>query len=335
MFGTTLIAACTLMQLYVFARAASVPAIARRVPRRWLVASGVLLWGALVGARLLAHGSEGALAAVFELAGMDWMAALFLLTVALLAVNLVTGFGWLAPRLAPRLRGWALAAGGALTAIALVQGMRPPVVDRYEVRLCDLSAALYGTVLVAVSGLHASLLLGGRWLAARVAQVQAERPDVIALLGDLLEGHGGGEGGLAPLLRRLTAPLGVWAVTGNHEFHRRPDAAPGAVDSAGIAVLHDRWVEAGPGLIVAGVAGVTSRRRPGEGAEVIARGLAGRPAGAVVLLSHMPWYADTAGTDGASRSIAKTKKKAPPGRRNPTALSSPMCNNQPGLGVAP
>ena len=260
MFGTVLIVACTVMQLYVFARAASVPAIARHVPRRWLVAGGVLLWGALVGARLLAHGRDGALAAALELAGMDWMASLFLLTVALLAVDLVTGFGWLAPRLAPRLRGWGLAAGAALSALALVQGMRPPVVDSYEVRLRDLPAALDGTVLVAVSDLHAGSLLGERWLAARVAQVQAERPDLIVLLGDLLEGHGGEEGGLAPVLRRLTAPLGVWAVTGNHESHRRPDATPGAVAAAGLAVLHDRWVELRPGLIVAGVDDLTSRR---------------------------------------------------------------------------
>jgi len=300
MFGTVLIVACTVMQLYVLWRAASVPAIARHVPRRWLVAAGVLLWGALVGARLLAHGRDGALAAALELAGMDWMASLFLLTVALLAVDLVTGFGWLAPRLAPQLRGWGLAAGAALSALALVQGMRPPVVDSYEVRLRDLPAALDGTVLVAVSDLHAGSLLGERWLAARVAQVQAERPDLIVLLGDLLEGHGGEEGGLAPVLRRLTAPLGVWAVTGNHESHRRPDATPGAVEAAALAVLHDRWVELRPGLIVAGVDDLTSRRRAGEGAEMIARALAGRPAGAVVLLSHTPWYADTAAAAGAS-----------------------------------
>ena len=299
MFGTVLIVACTVMQLYVTWRAASVPAVVRCLGRRGVVLASAVLWALLVAARLVAHGGEGALAVTLELVGMDWMAALFLTCVALLAVDLVTVFGLLLPRLAPRLRGWALAAGGALTAIAVVQGMRAPVVNAYEVRLRDLPAALDGTVLVAVSDLHAGSLLGERWLAARVAQVQAERPDLIVLLGDLLEGHGGEEGGLAPVLRRLTAPLGVWAVTGNHESHRRPDATPGAVAAAGLAVLHDRWVELRPGLIVAGVDDLTSRRS-GEGAEMIARALAGRPAGAVVLLSHTPWYADTAAADGAS-----------------------------------
>jgi uncharacterized protein len=299
MFGIVLIVACTVMQLYVTWRAASVPVVVRRVGRRRVVVASAILWAVLVAARLVAHGSEGALASAFELLGMDWMAALFLLTVALLAADLATVFGLLLPRLAPRLRGWALAAGGALTAIAVVQGMRAPVVNAYEVRVAGLSAALDGTVLVAVSDLHAGSLLGERWLAARVDQVNAERPDVVVLLGDLLEGHGGGERDLAPLLLRLSAPLGVWAVTGNHESHRRPDAAPGAAGAAGLAVLHDRWVEVRPGLVLAGVDDLTSRRS-GEGAKAIARALAGHPAGGVILLSHTPWYADAAAADGAS-----------------------------------
>ena len=298
MFGTVLIVACTVMQLYVFWRASSVPSIARRVSRAWLAAAGVLLWLVLVAARMVAHGSEGAVAAAVELAGMDWMAALFLASVALLAVDLVTGFGLIVPRLAPRLRGWALAAGGALTAIALVQGMRPPVVERYEVVVAGLPASLDGTVIVALSDLHAGSLLGDRWLAARVEQVAAEKPDVVALLGDLLEGHGGREARFFPILRRLAAPLGVWAVTGNHERHRRDDAA-GPLEAAGLSVLHDRFVELRPGLVLAGVDDLTSRRRDGGGAEAVTRVLAGRPSGAAVLLSHTPWYAETAAAAGA------------------------------------
>jgi hypothetical protein len=298
-FGTVLIVACTVMQLYVFWRASSVPAIARRVPLAWLAAVGVLLWVVLVAARMVAHGSEGVVVAAVELAGMDWMAALFLASVALLAVDLPTGFGLLAPRLAPRLRGWALAAGGALAAIALVQGMRPPVVERYEVVMAGLPVALDGTVIVALSDLHAGSLLGERWLAARVDQVAAERPDAVVLLGDLLEGHGASEDRFLPIVRRLAAPLGVWAVTGNHERHRRGESAASPLEAAGLQILHDRSVELRPGLVLAGVDDLTSRRRDGEGAEAVARALAGRPSGAAVLLSHSPWHAESAAAAGA------------------------------------
>ena len=110
MLGTILLVACTAMQLCVFTRVASVPVVRRHVPLRWLIVAGVVLWAALVAARLVAHGEEGTTAAVLELLGMDWMAMLFLAYVALLAVDLVTEFGLVLPRLAPALRGWALAA---------------------------------------------------------------------------------------------------------------------------------------------------------------------------------------------------------------------------------
>jgi predicted MPP superfamily phosphohydrolase len=81
-------------------------------------------------------------------------------------------------------------AGGVLSAIALFQGMRPPVVEDYDVKLPGLSADMDGTVLVAMSDLHLGSLLGKRWLEARVAQVKSLRPDLVVLLGDIFEGHG-------------------------------------------------------------------------------------------------------------------------------------------------
>jgi uncharacterized protein len=297
-FGTFLLVACTVMQLYVTWRATSVAAIVRRVRRRWIVLASALLWVLLVAARLGAHGREGWAAAALELAGMDWLGSLFLTCCCLLAVDLVTVFGLLAPRLSPRLRAAALAAGALLSAFAVVQGTRPPVVDDYEVAVAGLPAALDGTVLVAVSDLHAGTILGERWLAARVVQVMAERPDIVVLLGDLVESRGGADRSMVADLRGLSAPLGVWAVNGNHESFRRP--ATGAGPLEGLAVLHDRWVEVRPGLVVAGVDDLTSRRRAGEGAEVIRRALAGRPPGAAILLSHTPWYADAAAAAGVS-----------------------------------
>jgi hypothetical protein len=42
------------------------------------------------------------------------------------------------PRLAPRLRGWALLAAAVLSVFALVQGTRAPVMRGYEFRLAGL-----------------------------------------------------------------------------------------------------------------------------------------------------------------------------------------------------
>ncbi len=291
------------MHIYVFWRAASVPFVVRHVPRKVLIGAGVVLWASFFFARVLGHGGTGALAATLELFGMNWMAMLFLASVSFLAIDLLTGFGFLLPRLAPSLRGWALVAGGMLSVIALVQGLRPPVVQNYEVCLPGLPADMDGTVLVAMSDLHLGSLLGEHWLAARVAQVQAQRPDLVVLLGDLFEGHGRPLGELLPVLRRLSAPLGVWAVAGNHEFHGSRGRSMDLIDEAGFQLLRDRWAEIRPGLVLAGVDDLTSSRRAGRSGDPISKALAGRPPGATVLLSHTPWQTERAARAGAGLMI--------------------------------
>ena len=297
MFGTILISVCTLMHIYVFWRAASVPLVNRHVSRKVLIGAGVVLWAGFFLARL-GHHSTGVLAQTLELFGMNWMAVLFLFSVSLLAMDIVTGFGFLLPRLAPSLRGLALVAGGALSVIALVQGLRPPVVQNYEVYLSGLPDEMNDTVIVAISDLHLGSLLGERWLEARVAQVQAQRPDLVVLLGDLFEGHGQPQGELLPVLCRLSAPLGVWAVPGNHEFHGRHNTNTSMITEASLQMLRNSWAEIRPGLLLAGVDDLTSNRRSGQGGDPISKALKGRPPGATVLLSHTPWQAERAANAG-------------------------------------
>ena len=154
MFGTILIVVCTLMSLYLFWRAASVPFLTRHVPGKILAGVGLILWLLLVIGRVYGHTGTGVLAGTLEWLAMNWMAVLFLETVTMLAVDLATGFGFFWPRMAPRLRGWALAAGTLLVLIGVVQGLRPPVIRNYEVHLQGLPRNLDGTVLVAMSDLH-------------------------------------------------------------------------------------------------------------------------------------------------------------------------------------
>lgn len=298
-FGTVLISICTLMHIYVFWRAAAVPVIVQHVSIKLLIAAGAILWTAFFIGRVYGHRGTGALAAAIEFFGMNWMAALFLLFVPLLALDIVTGFGFIFPGLAPSLRGWALLIGGVLSVIALVQGLRPPVIQSYDVGLSGLPHEMDGKVLIAMSDLHVGSLIGERWLSARVAQVMAQRPDLVVLLGDIFEGHGQRDEELLPVLRRLSAPLGVWAVTGNHEFHHRPNRGMSLMKEAGIGLLRNRWVKVRSGFTLAGVDDLTSHRRNGLGGNPVSQALSGRPQGATVFLSHTPWEAEKAAHAGA------------------------------------
>jgi len=297
-FGTLLIAVITVMHVYIFWRAATVPFIKRHVSGKLLIGTGVALWAVFFLGRFLGHGSSGTLAVVLEFLGMNWMGIVFLMAVSLLTADAITGFGVLLPRLAPSLRGWALAAGAVLSLIALVQGLRPPVVQSYEVALSGLPPELDGAVIVAMSDLHVGTLIRREWLEARVAQVEAQQPDLVVLLGDIFEGHDRPKEDLLADLRRLSAPLGVWVVLGNHEFHGRNNPGAAAIPYDGLRVLNNTWAEIRPGFLLAGVDDLTANHRSGRGGDPIAKTLAGRPPGTTVLLSHTPWHADKVAGNG-------------------------------------
>jgi predicted MPP superfamily phosphohydrolase len=299
-FGFVLISAITLMHIYVFWRAASVPDLKRYVSRKLLIGTGLVLWATFFLGRVYGHHGIGPLTKTLELLGMNWMAVLFLLFVSLLAMDFITGFGFLLPRLAPSLRGIALVAGLVLSLIALFQGLRPPVVQNYKVHLSGLADEMDGTVLVVMSDLHLGNLLDERWLEARVSQVQAQQPDLVVLLGDLFEGHGKPQSELLPALRRLSAPLGVWVVPGNHEFHHRSNGSTHLIEEAGFQLLRNRWAKIQPGLVMVGVDDLTAIRRTGQDGDPLSKALAGRPPGATILLSHTPWQADKAAKAGVN-----------------------------------
>lgn len=303
MFGTVLTVLITLMQLYVLGRAASLPALRGRRPRLWLWGAGAALWLLFVLARTVGHDGAGRLAGLLESAGMTWMALLFITSAALLAADLATGFGLWAKPLLPAVRCGALAAGLLLAGFALVQGHRAPAVVAYEVPMEGLPPALDGTRLAVLSDTHLGAQLGPQWFGERVDQTLALRPDAILLLGDIFEGHGRAEEELLPVLLRLRAPLGVWAVSGNHESHGSGTSLK-LLEDAGIPLLRDRWADAAPGLVFAGVDDLNRRRRHGEDVGVMEKALAGRPPGAVVLLSHAPWRAEEAAAAGAGLMVS-------------------------------
>ena len=140
-----------------------------------------------------------------------------------------------------------------------------------------------------MADLHAGSPHAGRAAIARwVRRMNAERPDVVALLGDYLDAHflWGGRmepGVVAEELSALSAPRGVVAVLGNHDWKQAGVRMGGALRGAGITVLENEAVHVGDGLHVAGLADLRMRRPD------VTAALAAVPRDApVVLLTHDP-----------------------------------------------
>jgi predicted MPP superfamily phosphohydrolase len=298
MFLIVFLSVWTLMHLYVFWRASSVPHLTAHLPTALLIAGAVLLWLAFPAAMVLERARAAAPRALVFV-GAGWLGVLFLAFVALLVVDVVTVGGLVMPRLAPILRGAALAAAVLLSAFGLVQGLRDPVVGEYEVRLPGLPAERDGLVLVEISDMHLGALIDGPWIARQIERVEALKPDLVVVDGDLVDGNAGAVEPLLPVLKRLRAPLGVWAVTGNHEYYAGVERCVRLFQDAGYTVLRDRWAQVVPGLVLAGVDDLTARRQFGLGGHPVHASLDGRPPGATIFLSHTPWEADAAAAAGA------------------------------------
>lgn len=294
MFLTVVMTVWAIVHAYVFWRLSSLPWVAGHISRRTLVIVAVALWVSYPVARMLLARHWTVVGIPLEFIASTWMGLLFLMLASLLLTDLVTVGGFLVPRAAPALRGGAVLVAGGLALVALVQGLRAPVVRDYEVRLPGLPRERDGLVLVAISDLHLGTLIGGGWMQKLITRINALQPDVIVVVGDLVDANVDHAERLVPVLKALQAPLGVWAVTGNHEFYAGIQRSVRVLEDAGYVVLRDRAVEVAPGLVLAGVDDLTARRQFGLDHNPFEKALANRPAGATILLSHTPWGAEVA-----------------------------------------
>ncbi len=288
-FLSVVLSVWTLMHVYVFWRLSSVPWIGGACSRPMLILMAAILWCCYPMARWMSARGWSGMSFALEVVGANWMGVIFLLLTALVAADLVTLGGWCCRVWVPAVRGGAVIIGLMLSALALVQGFRPPVVTDHEVVLKDLPKEMEGRIAVVVSDVHWGGLIRISWLQQLTARIQDLRPDVIFLVGDIVDGEVERMAQAVPTLQRLRAPFGVWAVTGNHEYYAGIESSVRILESAGFTVLRDQWAELAPGLIVAGVDDLTARRQFGLDDHPVEKALANRSTAATILLSHTPW----------------------------------------------
>ncbi|MGY5085318.1 metallophosphoesterase [Streptomyces sp. 900105755] len=96
--------------------------------------------------------------------------------------------------------------------------LRGPRVKRVTVPLAKLPRAAHGYRIAVVSDIHLGPVLGRGFAQRVVDTVNATRPDLIAVVGDLVDGSVQDLGPAAAPLAQLSARHGSYFVTGNHEY---------------------------------------------------------------------------------------------------------------------
>ena len=179
---------------------------------------------------------------------LGFMVYVLLLLVLVDALRLADHWVRIVPRSLAGGRG-ALAAfwGVLLLSVAVVAAgrwnARNPVVREYDLALRGTPREAPLRVAVA-SDLHVGLLVMNQWLADIIGTVNSTGPDVVLLVGDIVDSDvtRAQEEDLPGQLEKLSAPLGVFAVLGNHEFYSGAEEAARSFAEGGVTVLRDRSV---------------------------------------------------------------------------------------------
>jgi len=188
-------------------------------------------------------------------------------------------------------------------------GSRRLVVRRIEARLPGLPAALDGLRVVQLSDLHVGPHTSRRFLARVARSVADAEPALIAVTGDLVDDHGPDVAHYAAALAGLRAPLGVFAVAGNHDVYAGWADVRARLERLPLTVLVNeaRVVEwNGARLAVVGT-GDPAGGRGGSatGGPDLVRAFAGVPADAFALvLAHNPALWPSIAERGASLTLS-------------------------------
>jgi uncharacterized protein len=172
-----------------------------------------------------------------------------------------------------------------------------PVVKSYDIEIEKTSAQKQLKILMA-SDFHLGNIVGANHLKKFIHIVKEEKPDLILLPGDIINNH------IAPFINEkmnkmfeeISAPLGVYAVLGNHDYYGNDhEALVKEMKKMGIHMLEDEWINVDNQLYIVGRKEHTDESR-GKLAEWLQGLDKSKP---IILLDHQPIDLEEALENGA------------------------------------
>ena len=172
------------------------------------------------------------------------------------------------------------------TAIGVHTALGPPRLARRQITLGTLPRTMDRFRIALVADIHLGPFLGRGHTQRIVDTINGLDADLVAVVGDLVDGSVAELGSAAEPLARLRSRRGSFFVTGNHEYFSGYQEWIAELDSLGLTVLRNKRLEV-EGIHLAGVNDATGGAY-GDGPDY-ARALDGRdPSKPVVLLAHQP-----------------------------------------------
>ena len=193
-----------------------------------------------------------------------------------------------------------LIAGGFINAVI-------PVVKKYDITINKSAGDVKTLRIAAVSDIHIGSIIRKRSLKKMSGLLKEAKPDLVLLLGDIVDGEIGpvlrGD-----LLRYFVSPEsadGLFAITGNHEFIGGAGRTIPYIESKGIRILKDEVVTLPGGIQLIGRIDRDSRRFYGK--ERLSLGELIKqtdPAKPIILLDHQPFHLEESAKYGVDLSLS-------------------------------
>ncbi|MDR3706359.1 MAG: metallophosphoesterase [Paludibacteraceae bacterium] len=288
---------------YVFHRGSqAIPSAQGRVVFAWVF---WLLAASFIVGQVLERGNYHFITTVITGIGSTWLAVLwysFLLVLVIDIVRLLNRFLHFIPGTIPShylffgVAGFVLvvvASGMLNAAFPHVHQMDVTIDKPVEGNKKELTIAL-------VSDIHMGFIIGNGHVSRLVESINATHPDMVILAGDLVDHNPKPvvQENLGRHFSLLKAPLGVYAVTGNHEYIGHPEISVNYLSKFGIRYLRDTMIEVN-GIQLAGRDDSQKIRFTGKPRKDLARLLSNaQQAKPLILIDHQPVEYDKAQQQG-------------------------------------
>jgi predicted MPP superfamily phosphohydrolase len=185
-----------------------------------------------------------------------------------------------------------LVLAAVLTSYGIFMAHRLPAVNVISIPIEGLPSDLDGFTIAQIADIHVGPTIKRGFVQKVVEQVNHFKPDVIVFTGDIADGSVGYlKNDVAPL-GDLSAPYGLFFVTGNHEYYSGAEAWVEEMKQLGFTVLMNEnriIVKGSGGLLMAGIPDFHAGSFAGHPSPDAARSLVGaQPHQVKVLLAHQP-----------------------------------------------
>ncbi|HON79923.1 MAG TPA: metallophosphoesterase [Spirochaetota bacterium] len=203
-------------------------------------------------------------AAITGFTGYSWLAFLFLFLMIHGAADIILFIAERAGFVPPRYMAREVFIVTLIISISLLgygfYEARQIRIERITVATPKLPAGVDRVRIVQLSDIHFSPMISVITAKKIRALVERERPDIIVSTGDFLDRAIFNSDEVARVMRGMKAPLGNYAITGNHEFIAGVSTSVAFIEKSGFTMLRDRGVTAKNILNLVGVDDITADR---------------------------------------------------------------------------